>query len=173
MFVEIAAMVERNPRKSGGSATLTQSDLANTKTDLPGSGDECIERSRENIDSLDSEPNEIYRFELLMNEMIELEKRVQRSTNEPINEEGSSGDPSISSSNTRCGVGSEVKERKCHWENTRSNRRNKHNMEVIPSIHENPTFSDHLCSLTFTLHHDVSYCDIFDRICGKVSAFWI
>ncbi|KAL0657140.1 hypothetical protein Bca4012_077724 [Brassica carinata] len=95
-------------------------------------GDECIERSREKIDSLDSEPNEIYRFELLMNEMIELEKRVQRSTNEPINEEGSSGDPSISSSNTRCGVGSEVKERKCHWENTRSNRRNKHNMEVIP-----------------------------------------
>ncbi|KAF2532234.1 hypothetical protein F2Q70_00031240 [Brassica cretica] len=75
-------------------------------------GDECIERSRENIDSLDSEPNEIYRFELLMNEMIELEKRVQRSTNEPINEEGSSGDPSISSSNTRCGVGSELKERK-------------------------------------------------------------
>ncbi|CAN6917077.1 unnamed protein product, partial [Brassica oleracea] len=75
-------------RASGGSATLTQSDLANTKTGLQGShADERIERSRENIDSLDSKPNEIYQFELLRNEMIELEKRVQRSTDESVNEE--------------------------------------------------------------------------------------
>ena len=53
--------------------------------------DERIERSRENIDSLDSKPNEIYQFELLRNEMIELEKRVQRSTDESVNEEVSSG----------------------------------------------------------------------------------
>ncbi|CAN7022323.1 unnamed protein product, partial [Brassica rapa subsp. trilocularis] len=52
--------------------------------------DECIERSRENVDSLDSEPSEIYRFELLRNEMIELEKRVQRSAYESVNEEVSS-----------------------------------------------------------------------------------
>lgn len=57
--------------------------------------DECIERSRENIDSLDSKPNEIYQFELLRNEMIELEKRVQRSTDESVNEEGSFEDPSF------------------------------------------------------------------------------
>lgn len=52
--------------------------------------DECIERSRENVDSLDSEPSEIYRFELLRNEMIELDKRVQRSAYESVNEEVSS-----------------------------------------------------------------------------------
>ncbi|KAL0702828.1 hypothetical protein Bca4012_058950 [Brassica carinata] len=63
--------------------------------------DECIERSRQNVDSLDSKPSEIYRFELLRNEMIELEKRVQRSTYELVNEEGSSGDPSTSSSSTK------------------------------------------------------------------------
>ncbi|WZZ27392.1 hypothetical protein YC2023_010793 [Brassica napus] len=57
--------------------------------------DERIERSRENIDSLDSKPNEIYQFELLRNEMIELEKRVQRSTDESVNEEGSFEDPSF------------------------------------------------------------------------------
>ncbi|KAJ4881620.1 hypothetical protein Rs2_38675 [Raphanus sativus] len=100
MFVEIAATVERNRQKaSGGSATLKQSDLANTQTDLPGivdSGvrksapnllaDERTKRSRENADSLDSKPNGIYQFELLRNEMIELEKRVQRSTDESVNE---------------------------------------------------------------------------------------
>ncbi|KAG2262977.1 hypothetical protein Bca52824_070056 [Brassica carinata] len=64
--------------------------------------DECIERSRENIDSVDSEPNEIYRFELLRNELIELEKRVQGSTDESVNEEGStSGDPPKSSSSMK------------------------------------------------------------------------
>ncbi|VVB13419.1 unnamed protein product [Arabis nemorensis] len=44
--------------------------------------DEYIEGSSENVDSMDSEPNEIYRFELLRNELIELEKRVQGSTDE-------------------------------------------------------------------------------------------
>lgn len=34
-----------------------------------------------------SEPNEIRRFELLRNELIELEKRVQRSTGGTPNEE--------------------------------------------------------------------------------------
>ncbi|CAN6866644.1 unnamed protein product [Brassica oleracea] len=64
--------------------------------------DEYIERSREKVDSVDSEPNEIYRFELLRNELIELEKRVQGSTDDSLNEEGStSGDPSTSSSSTK------------------------------------------------------------------------
>ncbi|KAF2535618.1 hypothetical protein F2Q70_00006562 [Brassica cretica] len=64
--------------------------------------DEYIERSRENVDRVDSAPNEIYRFELLRNELIELEKRVQGSTDHSVNEEGStSGDPSTSSSSTK------------------------------------------------------------------------
>ncbi|KAJ4901906.1 hypothetical protein Rs2_15857 [Raphanus sativus] len=114
MFVEIAATVERNRQKSsGGSATLKQSDLAYTKTDLPDQGtrnrgfwgfferpvrksapnllaDERTERSRENADSLDSKPNGIYQFELLKNEMIELKKRVQRSTDESVNDQSNS-----------------------------------------------------------------------------------
>lgn len=49
--------------------------------------DEYIEKPSENIDNVDSEPNEIYRFELLRNELIELEKRVQGSTDESKNEE--------------------------------------------------------------------------------------
>ena len=35
----------------------------------------------------DSESNEIRRFELLRNELIELEKRVQRSTDDSQNDE--------------------------------------------------------------------------------------
>ncbi|KAK7392644.1 hypothetical protein VNO78_21088 [Psophocarpus tetragonolobus] len=38
-----------------------------------------IEQSAPNVGVLDQEPNEIRRFELLRNELIELEKRVQRS----------------------------------------------------------------------------------------------
>ena len=49
--------------------------------------DEYTERSRENVDSVDSESSEIYRFELLRNELIELEKRVQGSTDESVEEE--------------------------------------------------------------------------------------
>ncbi|KAF8052413.1 hypothetical protein N665_1561s0003 [Sinapis alba] len=64
--------------------------------------DECTERSREKVDSVDSEPNEIFRFELLRNELIELEKRIQGSTDESVNEEGStSGDPPTSSSSMK------------------------------------------------------------------------
>lgn len=51
---------------------------------------ENFEKSRENVDSVDSKPNEIYRFELLKNELIELEKRVQGSTDDSVNEEVSS-----------------------------------------------------------------------------------
>ncbi|RZR70495.1 hypothetical protein BHM03_00000312 [Ensete ventricosum] len=40
-----------------------------------------------NVDNQDSEINEIRRFELLRNELIELEKRVRRSTDESQNEE--------------------------------------------------------------------------------------
>ncbi|KAH0887824.1 hypothetical protein HID58_050253 [Brassica napus] len=61
--------------------------------------DEYTERSRENVDSVDSESNEIYRFELLRNELIELEKRVQGSTDESVKEEG--GDPPKSSSSMK------------------------------------------------------------------------
>lgn len=49
--------------------------------------DEYFEKSKENVDSVDSKPSEIYRFELLRNELIELEKRVQGSTDESVNEE--------------------------------------------------------------------------------------
>ncbi|KAJ0235247.1 LETM1-like protein [Hirschfeldia incana] len=67
--------------------------------------DEYIERSRENADSVDSESNEIYRFELLRNELIELEKRVQGSTDESVNEEGrTSRDPTPKSSSSMKGA---------------------------------------------------------------------
>ncbi|KAF8118782.1 hypothetical protein N665_0002s0092 [Sinapis alba] len=67
--------------------------------------DEYTERSRENVDSVDSESNEIYRFELLRNELIELEKRVQGSTDESVNEEGrTSGDATPKSSSSMEGV---------------------------------------------------------------------
>lgn len=45
--------------------------------------------SNVNVDNQDLEINEIRRFELLRNELIELEKRVQRSTDESQNEEES------------------------------------------------------------------------------------
>ncbi|XP_010452539.1 PREDICTED: uncharacterized protein LOC104734627 isoform X2 [Camelina sativa] len=58
------------------------------------SADEYFEKSKENVNSVDSKPNEIYRFELLRSELIELEKRVQGSTDESVNEEGrTSEDP--------------------------------------------------------------------------------
>ncbi|KAG2334555.1 hypothetical protein Bca52824_005735 [Brassica carinata] len=67
--------------------------------------DESIERSRENVDSVDSESSEIYRFELLRNELIELEKRVQGSADDSVNEEGrTSGDPTPKSSSGMKGV---------------------------------------------------------------------
>lgn len=48
---------------------------------------ECLEQTTSNIDNAGSESNEIRRFELLRNELKELEKRVQRSANQPENEE--------------------------------------------------------------------------------------
>lgn len=48
---------------------------------------ECVEQTSSNIDVPDSESNEMWRFELLRNELIELEKRVQRSTDQSDNEE--------------------------------------------------------------------------------------
>lgn len=45
------------------------------------------------VDNQDLELNEIHRFELLRNELIELEKRVQRSTNDTQNEEVSLPSP--------------------------------------------------------------------------------
>ena len=47
---------------------------------------ECVDTTS-NIDVADSESNEILRFELLRNELIELEKRVQRSANQSESEE--------------------------------------------------------------------------------------
>ncbi|XP_010491166.1 PREDICTED: uncharacterized protein LOC104768809 isoform X1 [Camelina sativa] len=70
---------ERNPRN---------------KPSRESSADEYFEKSKENVNSVDSKPNEIYRFELLRSELIELEKRVQGSTDESVNEEGrTSEDP--------------------------------------------------------------------------------
>jgi hypothetical protein len=53
---------------------------------------ECVEQNTSNTDVADSvvadsESNEIRRFELLRNELIELEKRVQRSADQSENEE--------------------------------------------------------------------------------------
>ncbi|XP_062168200.1 uncharacterized protein LOC133874321 isoform X2 [Alnus glutinosa] len=57
-----------------------------------GSENECVEQNTSNTDVADSvvadsESNEIRRFELLRNELIELEKRVQRSADQSENEE--------------------------------------------------------------------------------------
>lgn len=46
-----------------------------------------IELSAPNLGVVDQEPNEIRRFELLRNELIELEKRVQRSAYQSENNE--------------------------------------------------------------------------------------
>ncbi|XP_015878833.3 uncharacterized protein LOC107415073 [Ziziphus jujuba] len=48
---------------------------------------EFVEQTASNICAVDSESNEINRFEHLRNELIELEKRVQRSTGQSENEE--------------------------------------------------------------------------------------
>lgn len=48
---------------------------------------EFVEQTASNICAVDSESNEIHRFEQLRNELIELEKRVQRSTGPSENEE--------------------------------------------------------------------------------------
>lgn len=45
-----------------------------------------LQVSSVNIDNLDEESNEIRRFKLLRDELIELERRVQRSTDESRNE---------------------------------------------------------------------------------------
>ncbi|XP_057997784.1 uncharacterized protein LOC131176741 [Hevea brasiliensis] len=50
-------------------------------------GDDYIGQNTLNAGVTDSESNDILRFELLRNELIELEKRVQRSTDQSENEE--------------------------------------------------------------------------------------
>lgn len=50
-------------------------------------GGEYIGKPSGNLLSIDSEPNEIRRFEILRNELIELEKRVKRSTDQSVDEE--------------------------------------------------------------------------------------
>ncbi|XP_018820044.1 uncharacterized protein LOC108990507 [Juglans regia] len=54
---------------------------------MDGSENECVGQTSSNIDVPDSESNEMWRFELLRNELIELENRVQRSTDQSDNEE--------------------------------------------------------------------------------------
>ncbi|WJX17920.1 hypothetical protein P8452_07778 [Trifolium repens] len=46
-----------------------------------------IEQSTPNVGVVDQESNEIHRFELLRSELMELEKRVQRSTYQSENNE--------------------------------------------------------------------------------------
>ena len=48
-------------------------------------GNEYVEQTAASV--ADSEPNEIRRFEVLRSELIELEKRVQRSADQSENEE--------------------------------------------------------------------------------------
>lgn len=50
-------------------------------------GDEFPGKSSGNLLPMDSEPNEISRFEILRNELIELEMRVKRSTAQTIDDE--------------------------------------------------------------------------------------
>lgn len=50
-------------------------------------GDEHIGQTTSSIGVAESESNEIRRFELLRKELKELEKRVQRSTDQSENEE--------------------------------------------------------------------------------------
>ncbi|KAK1563231.1 hypothetical protein Q3G72_024460 [Acer saccharum] len=54
---------------------------------LDGYGNEYIEQTTSNIGVENSELNEIRRFELLRNELIELEKRVQKSADQSEHEE--------------------------------------------------------------------------------------
>lgn len=62
-------VVPRTTRKlDTGSSTVEETD------------DECFDQTTANAGVASSESNEIDRFELLRNELIELEKRVQRST---------------------------------------------------------------------------------------------
>ncbi|CAL9100135.1 unnamed protein product [Musa textilis] len=75
--------VVRKPR--GFWSFLVQS--SNRKNEQLFKADQNV--SNVNVDNLDLEINEIRRFELLRNELIELEKRVQRSTDESQNEEES------------------------------------------------------------------------------------
>jgi len=46
-----------------------------------------IEQPAPNVGVVEQEPNEIHRFELLRNELMELEKRVQRSAYQSENNE--------------------------------------------------------------------------------------
>ncbi|BAB09687.1 unnamed protein product [Arabidopsis thaliana] len=66
--------------------------------------DKYFEKSRENVDNVDSNPNEIYRFELLRNELIELEKRVQGSTDESVSKQGRTSEDLPKSSSSTKGV---------------------------------------------------------------------
>lgn len=49
-------------------------------------GNEYIDLTTSNKGVANSESNEIYRFEVLRNELIELKKRVQRSADQSENE---------------------------------------------------------------------------------------
>ncbi|KAE8713171.1 cytochrome P450 93A1 [Hibiscus syriacus] len=51
------------------------------------SGNEFIEQNASNANNVDSEPNEVCRFEQLRNELIELEKRVKRTADQSAFEE--------------------------------------------------------------------------------------
>ncbi|KAF8051559.1 hypothetical protein N665_1701s0002 [Sinapis alba] len=89
-------------RKLKKEAEFLEASFRAKAASLQEQADECTERSREKVDSVNSKPNEIFRFELLRNELIELEKRIQGSTDESVNEEGStSGDPPTSSSSMK------------------------------------------------------------------------
>ncbi|KAG7580899.1 LETM1-like [Arabidopsis suecica] len=57
------------------------------KLDPEISGGEYIGKPSGNLLSIDSESNEISRFEILRNELIELEKRVKRSTDQSVDKE--------------------------------------------------------------------------------------
>ncbi|KAK9289338.1 hypothetical protein L1049_007493 [Liquidambar formosana] len=88
------AVLDRNKRVASNPRGLWSILVPRpTKKSDPGSStangtdDEPFEQTTINLGVADSESNEIYRFELLRNELIELEKRVQRSADRSETEE--------------------------------------------------------------------------------------
>ncbi|XP_009372535.2 uncharacterized protein LOC103961683 isoform X1 [Pyrus x bretschneideri] len=90
---------KRKSRKNGGNRAVSNarslwSSLMRCPTGKPNheligdqSDNELIEQSASSIEFEEPESNKIQRFELLQNELIELEKRVQRSADQSENEE--------------------------------------------------------------------------------------
>ncbi|XP_057427067.1 uncharacterized protein LOC130720438 isoform X2 [Lotus japonicus] len=72
---------KRNVGKSSGFWSIFIRPVTR-KPDLESDLENYNEQSTPNVGAVEQESNEIYRFEILRNELLELEKRVQRSANQ-------------------------------------------------------------------------------------------